>query len=96
MPAPSQPPKSRFQFRLRTLFIAVGALAVTGTIQARSGRWGYDSYLYGWPLPFYDSSPLGQGLVGPSAFQPLIFVFDIIGVTASIFAGIMYIVRKLF
>jgi hypothetical protein len=83
-----------FAFRLRTLFVLVAVLAITGAIQNASGRWGIDSYVYGWPLPFYDSSPQGQGLVGPGAFHPFVFVLDVCAVAASIFAGIMLVARK--
>jgi len=81
---------------LKTRVIQIAAaLVVAGVIQTVSGRWGIDSYLYGWPFPFYDSSTAGQLLAGPSAFSVVGLFLDVILISAVIFGALFWIQRLL-
>jgi hypothetical protein len=56
-----------------------------GVFQSLSGRFGLDSYVYGWPLPFYDSSITGQLFAGPSSFSAVVLILDVLVIAAVVF-----------
>ena len=76
---------SLFGVLLETRWRASFAAALVA--QTLSGRWGIDSYGFGFPIPFYDSSIRGGGLQGPQAFWPF-FVLEDVLITAALFVGL--------
>ena len=80
--------------KTRVVQIAV-SLVVAGVIQSLSGHYGIDSYVYGWPVPFYDSSTTGQLLAGPSAFSAVVLILDVIAIAAVAFIILLLVQRAL-